>query len=63
MPPNHHLLRCVGCLALCCGGARASEEAMTRNDRKFDSADHHDDMKPRWERGRMYAARRSADPE
>jgi hypothetical protein len=27
MPPNHHLLRGVGCLALSCSGARASSLA------------------------------------
>src|ERR1700677_1304650 len=31
---------------------------LRRDGRKFDSADHRDDMKPRWQRGRMYVARR-----
>jgi hypothetical protein len=58
MPPNHHLLRCVGCLALYCSGARASEETMTRDGRKFDSGNRRDNITPRWQRGRMYVARR-----
>jgi hypothetical protein len=48
----------VGCLALCCSGARASEEAMMRDARKFHSGGRRGDMKPRWQRGQMYAARR-----